>query len=102
MEEVCQLGNVFAILCQDGFLGMADFGYEPESFATWEGVIDLQGSLEGQQRVIQTMDTEDGSIGEQTCRHPWVLCSKGKARRPSSGKDSGQPGRHTPRVQDVV
>src|SRR5712691_6043835 len=102
MEEVCQLGNVFAILGQDGFLGMADFGYEPEAFATWEGVIDLQGSLEGQQRVIQTMDTEDGSIGEQTCRHPWVLCRKGKARRPNSGQDSGEPARHTPRVQDVV
>jgi len=47
MEEICQLGNVFAILGQDRFLGMADLREEPEPFGTWERVIDLQGSLEG-------------------------------------------------------
>src|SRR5574341_865180 len=98
MEEVCELGNVFAILGQDGFLGMADLGYEPEAFAAWEGVIDLQGRLEGQQRVIQAMDTEDRRVGEQTCRHPRVLRSKREDRRASAGQAPSEPARHAPRV----
>jgi len=47
MEEIAQLSDVFAVLGQRGFLGMADFREEPESFGPWERVIDLQGSLEG-------------------------------------------------------
>src|SRR5262249_55729267 len=68
----------------------------------WEGVIDLQGSLKGQQWVRQTMDTEDGRVGEQTCRHPRVFGGKRKERCPNPSKALGKPGRHAPRVQNVV
>src|SRR5437763_7904943 len=48
------------------------------------------------------MNTEDRRVGEQTCRHPWIFGGKRQARRPGPGEAPGEPGRHTPRVQDVV
>jgi hypothetical protein len=57
VEEMGQLGNVFAILRQGGFLRMAHPGYEPQVFGARQGVIDLQGALKGQQRIIHSMYT---------------------------------------------
>ena len=46
VKETGQLGDVFAILSQGGFLGMAHLRDEPELFGTAQGVIHLQGALE--------------------------------------------------------
>jgi hypothetical protein len=64
VKETGQLGNVFAILSQGGFLGMAHFREEPELFGTRQGVIHLQGAFERQQRVIDAMHTQDRGIRE--------------------------------------
>jgi hypothetical protein len=64
VKETSQLGNVFAIPSQGGFLGMANFRDEPELFGPRQGVIYLQGAFEGQQRVIDAMYTQDRGIRE--------------------------------------
>jgi hypothetical protein len=46
VKEMSQLGDVFAILSQGSFLGMAHLRDEPELFGTRQGSIHLQGALE--------------------------------------------------------
>src|SRR5262245_58188616 len=46
VKESRQLRDVFAILSESGFLGMAYLRHEPELFGTGQGAIHLQGTLE--------------------------------------------------------
>jgi hypothetical protein len=46
VKKMGQLGDVFAILGQGSFLGMAHLRDEPELFGTGQDIIHLQGALE--------------------------------------------------------
>jgi hypothetical protein len=98
VKEMGQLGDVFTILSQGGFLGMTHLRDEPELFGAGQGVIYLQGALERQQRVINAMNAQDRGIREQTRWLLWVFPGKREEGRASPGERPGEPVAHPPLI----
>src|SRR5262245_31537550 len=102
MKETGELDDVFAILSESGFLGMAHLWDEPELFGTRQGVIHLQGALERQQRIIDAMHTQDRGVRQGPRRLPWVFPGKREKAHASPGECLGEPATHMPLIQDMM